>query len=100
MQRIVDSIQREPSPGQATAPAAPAAMAAVYEEMLQDCRRKAGEATLERLRKLCQRLGRPGAAGEVDELGAEGMAEEETVVVSYHAALLGRAESAANIYGG
>lgn len=89
MQRIIESMQPESSLGNKRA---------VYVEMLQDCRRKAGEATLERLRKLCQR--RPQAADEVDELGGEGMAEEETVVVSYHAALLGKAESAANIYGG
>ncbi|CAN0144006.1 unnamed protein product, partial [Discosporangium mesarthrocarpum] len=30
----------------------------VYEEMLRDCRRKAGEATLDCLRGLCQRQGR------------------------------------------
>ena len=76
--------------------------AAVYDEMLQDCRRKAGEATLDRLRKLCQRLGRPDAVGEGAGAEVEGLAmdEEETVVVSYHAALLGKAEGAANIYGG
>lgn len=88
MQRIVESMQPETSVGN---------IRAIYVEMLQDCRRKAAEATLERLRKLCQR--RPRAADEVDEFG-EGMAEEETVIVSYHAALLGKAESAANIYGG
>lgn len=78
--------------------------------MLQDCRRKAGEATLDRLRQLCQKLGRRGSGsgasganggGSGDTAGEEGiMEEEEMVMVSYHAALLGKAESAANIYGG
>lgn len=76
-------------------------MAEVYDEMLRDCRRKAGEVTLDRLRKLCQGLSRPNADGRG---GGEDeglmMSEEETVVVSYHAALLGKAEGAANIYGG
>lgn len=73
--------------------------------MLQDCRRKAGEATLDRLRKLCQKLSRPNADGDSGGgMDGEGedlmMSEEETVIVSYHAALLGKAEGAANIYGG
>lgn len=89
-----------------TAAAEPSPSAEVYDEMLRDCRRKAGEATLDRLRKLCQRLSRPGGDGENGggTGGSEGeglmMSEEETVVVSYHAALLGKAEGAANIYGG
>lgn len=89
--------------------------AAIYEEMLLDCRRKAGEATLDRLRKLCQKRARPTAGigngiGTADggtasmnattEQGEAGIDEDETVIVSYHAALLGRAEGAANIYGG
>lgn len=74
-------------------------MIGVYEEMLEDCRRKAGEATLDRLRKLCQKLARPGA-DEAGTTGGDGIGQEETVVVSFHAALLGRAEGAANIYGG
>lgn len=101
MQRIVvESLEKQHGSGDtaaATADAAAAAAAAVYEEMLQDCRRKAGDATLDRLRKVCQKLGRPEAA---DAEGEEGTGEEETVMLSYHAALLGRAEGAANIYGG
>eukprot|EP00752_Nemacystus_decipiens_P003041 g2819.t1 len=118
MQRIVESTRQraatiaENQPPQsaaaaAAAAAAPSPSAEVYDEMLQDCRRKAGEATLDRLRKLCQRLSRSSAdggdnGGGVDGEGGEGlmMSEEETVIVSYHAALLGKAEGAANIYGG
>lgn len=124
MQRIVESTrqlqqQRQGATATATAAAAaataapsPSAEAEVYDEMLQDCRRKAGEATLDRLRKLCQRPSRPNADRDVNGdgggggsgMGGEGeglmMSEEETVIVSYHAALLGKAEGAANIYGG
>ncbi|CAN0150194.1 unnamed protein product, partial [Ectocarpus sp. 12 AP-2014] len=117
MQRIVDSTrQREqqlnpvkpPSaaaPPQASPPSSTSPSAAVYDEMLQDCRRKAGEVTLDRLRKLCQKLSRPNANRDDDggRMGGDGgtaLGEEETVVVSYHAALLGKAEGAANIYGG
>lgn len=64
--------------------------------MLQDCRRKAGEATLDHLRRLCQRRG----GGVKGDEAMEVMGEEEALIVSYHAALLGRAEAAANIYGG
>lgn len=113
MQRIVESTrQREAAATAAAAPEQPPSAVAVYDEMLQDCRKKAGEATLDRLRKLCQKLSRPnadenggGGAGEGRGGGGEAegmmvMGEEETVVVSYHAALLGKAEGAANIYGG
>lgn len=116
MQRIVDSTrqrQQQLDPVKPPSPAAPPASppsstspsAAVYDEMLQDCRRKAGEVTLDRLRKLCQKLSRPNANRDDDggRMGGEGgtaLGEEETVVVSYHAALLGKAEGATNIYGG
>lgn len=109
MQRIVESTynrQQEEAAARGLSPQAssPTASpsAAIYDEMLQDCRRKAGEATLDRLRKLCQRLSRPAAAGRDGDGEGEGaaMGEEETVIVSYHAALLGKAEGAANIYGG
>ena len=115
MQRIVDNTRRRQNAATASTqpPAAaqspsPSPSAEVYDEMLQDCRRKAGEATLDRLRKLCQRLSRPNVDGDdgsgTGGMGDEGeglmMREEETVIVSYHAALLGKAEGAANIYGG
>ncbi|CAM9593874.1 unnamed protein product [Ectocarpus sp. 4 AP-2014] len=117
MQRIVDSTRQRqqqldpvkpPSaaaPPQASPPSSTSPSAAVYDEMLQDCRRKAGEVTLDRLRKLCQKLSRPNANRDDDggHMGGDGgtaLGEEETVVVSYHAALLGKAEGAANIYGG
>lgn len=108
MQRIVESTRQGAAIAQdQPPPAAPSPSAEVYDEMLQDCRRKAGEATLDRLRKLCQRLSRPNAnGGDTGDngVGGEGeglmMSEEETVIVSYHAALLGKAEGAANIYGG
>lgn len=108
MQSIVESAQQEEHLAPAAAAAATAAAtAAVYAEMVQDCRRKAGEATLDRLRKLCQRLARAGAdgtAGVGDAAAAAAadrdIAEQEAVIVCYHAELLGRAESAANIYGG
>ena len=106
MQSIVESTQQEERTAPAAAAAAAAAAtAAVYAEMLQDCRRKAGEATLDRLRKLCQRLARAGADGTSgigDAVAAadRDIAEQEAVIVCYHAELLGRAESAANIYGG
>lgn len=99
MQNIVESTRQRQQEGNAAGPNQPAASAEVYDEMVQDCRRKAGEATLDRLRKLCQRLSRPDARREGGEEGLA-MSEEETVIVSYHAALLGKAESAANIYGG
>ncbi len=99
MHRIVESTRQRQQAGKAADPNQPPASAEVYDEMVQDCRRKAGEATLDRLRKLCQRLSRPDARGEGSEEGLM-MSEEETVIVSYHAALLGKAESAANIYGG
>ncbi|CAM9503182.1 unnamed protein product, partial [Scytosiphon promiscuus] len=105
MQRIVESTHHRQgatgfSPQESSSPASPPA--AVYDEMLQDCRRKAGEATLDRLRKLCQTLSRPTGDRDDDDAAGEGaaMGEEETVIVSYHAALLGKAEGAANIYGG
>lgn len=110
MQAIVDSARRhgvETGPttnnmGDGDATANNSGHTSVYEEMLNDCRRKAGEATLDRLRRLCQRKGSggAGAGGMMGELDECGLGEEETIMVSYHAALLGRAEGAANIYGG
>lgn len=105
MQGIVESTQQE----EQTSAAAAAPTAAVYAEMLQDCRRKGGEATLDRLRKLCQRLARAGGnegagTGEAAIVAAAAadrdISEQEAVIVCYHAELLGRADSAANIYGG
>lgn len=112
MQAIVDSTRRqrvesrltnEATTGDDDATANNSAHTSVYEEMLNDCRKKAGEATLDRLRQLCQRKGSAGAAGAggmEGDLDEGGLGEEETVMVSYHAVLLGRAEGAANIYGG
>lgn len=108
MERAVESMtQHHDRQQQAQSASAEAGKAEVYREMLQDCRRKAGEATLDRLRKLCQLLARPNEdvalGGDTSGDGLDGvkaMREEETVVASYHAALLGKAEGAANIYGG
>ncbi|CAM9571419.1 unnamed protein product, partial [Choristocarpus tenellus] len=67
----------------------------VYSEMLQDCRKKAGDVTLDCLRQLCQRRGRADVGEDIGKGG-----DEEVVAVCYHAVLLGKAESGANIYGG
>lgn len=100
MQDIVDSAGQHRGETDSTAPSdgerSPDPQTAIYEEMLLDCRKKAAEATLDRLRQLCQR---GGSKVEGDETAAM-MGEEEPVIVGYHAALLGRSEDAANIYGG
>lgn len=104
MQRIVESTYHQQEAAglsqQGPSSSSDTPSAAIYDEMLQDCRKKAGEATLDRLRKLCQRLSRPHADRHGGDGESEAMGEEETVIVSYHAALLGKAEGAANIYGG
>lgn len=99
MQDIVDSARQRRGETDSTAPSDATSQdpkTAIYEEMLLDCRKKAAEATLDRLRQLCQR---GGANVDGDEAAAM-MGEEEPVIVGYHAALLGRSEDAANIYGG
>lgn len=96
MQEIAHSVrQKQEHAGDRLSAAAAADKAAVFQEMLDDCRRKAGDATLDRLRRLCHKHG-SAATEQADDSTEEG----ETVLVSYHASLLGRAEGAANIYGG
>lgn len=108
MQGIVDAARRQEAQQRRVENsegdhhiASPSPNSSVYEEMLNDCRRKAGEATLHHLRRLCQRKGSSvSSSGKGGELDEDGLGDEETIIVSYHAALLGRADGAANIYGG
>lgn len=104
MQAIVDAAPHQSTPAEGNPTVSKNnGDTSVYEEMLNDCRRKAGDATLERLRRLCQKKGGgygTGGGGGMDEVDEGGLGDEETVIVSYHAALLGRADGAANIYGG
>lgn len=99
MQAIVDATSHDdgerPSREATGSSAGSDPKIAIYTEMLHDCRRKAGEAVLARLRQLCQKGG-----GDADGEDVMMMMMGEEVIVSYHAALLGRAEDAANILGG